>query len=306
MTRAARIAGTAAAVAAAGFVLAGALAFVPIWPCTLIEHFRLQYLIAGLAVVAAAAAFARRGWLDAALIAWLVDLAILVPDLGATARPHGGAHVRILFANVLASNPHHDRVAALIRTTDPDIVALVETRAPWFEQLAPALAGYAKLEHPRADNFGLGLYVKGTLAGGVEHLGGELPTIVATAGVRGHELTVVVTHPWPPVTAWAEAAQEAHLAAVAHRLRALPRPLVFAGDLNATPWSRVFRKLVGTAGLCDTRAGFGYQGSYPAGSVLRRIPIDHVLVSCDVGVRDRAIGPDVGSDHLPVIVDLAP
>ena len=63
--------------------------------------------------------------------------------------------------------------------------------------------------------------------------------------------------------------------------------------------------LVGTTGLCDTRAGFGYQGSFPASSAILRIPIDHVLVSCEVGVRARRIGPDVGSDHLPVIVDLA-
>ena len=62
------------------------------------------------------------------------------------------------------------------------------------------------------------------------------------------------------------------------------------------------RKLAGTTGLCDTRAS--YQGSYPTSSALVRIPIDHVLVSCDVGVHDREIGPDVGSDHLPVVVDL--
>jgi endonuclease/exonuclease/phosphatase (EEP) superfamily protein YafD len=76
------------------------------------------------------------------------------------------------------------------------------------------------------------------------------------------------------------------------------------GDLNATPWSRPFRRFVGRSGLCDSRAGFGVQASFPAASALLRIPIDHVLVSCVIGVRNRRIGRDVGSDHLPVIVDL--
>jgi endonuclease/exonuclease/phosphatase (EEP) superfamily protein YafD len=76
------------------------------------------------------------------------------------------------------------------------------------------------------------------------------------------------------------------------------------GDFNATPWSRPYRRLHNGTGTCDTRAGYGVQASYPADSWLLRIPIDHVLASCNVGVRDRRIGPDVGSDHLPVIVDL--
>ena len=57
-------------------------------------------------------------------------------------------------------------------------------------------------------------------------------------------------------------------------------------------------------GGSDTRAGFGVQPTFPASSWLVRIPIDHVLVSCSVGVTERRVERDVGSDHLPVVVDL--
>lgn len=50
--------------------------------------------------------------------------------------------------------------------------------------------------------------------------------------------------------------------------------------------------------------GFGVQTSFPSNLWLLRIPIDHVLVACAIGVDDRRIGPEVGSDHLPVITDL--
>ncbi|MDQ3341507.1 MAG: endonuclease/exonuclease/phosphatase family protein [Myxococcota bacterium] len=286
----------------AGYALVTLLAFVPVFPCSMLEHFRLQSMFAGIAIVAVAH---RSRWLDASLIAWIVNLALVAPDLGTSATAKQGTHVRVLFCNVHASNTDFAAVASLIADTQPDIVALVETRAPWFEKLAPVLAGYERIEHPREDNFGLGLYARGTVTGGVEHVGTDLPTIIATVTLaKGPRMSFVVTHPWPPVTSWMLDEQWNHLAALSHRVRELAAPVVFAGDLNATPWSRVFRHVMGTTELCDTRAGFGYQGSYPATSAIVRIPIDHVLVSCGVGVRDREIARDVGSDHLPVIVDL--
>jgi endonuclease/exonuclease/phosphatase family metal-dependent hydrolase len=39
-------------------------------------------------------------------------------------------------------------------------------------------------------------------------------------------------------------------------------------------------------------------------SLLLGIPIDHCLVSSDIGVAGFAHGPDLGSDHLPIVVDL--
>ena len=292
----------AVALAAIGYALVTLIAFLPWFPCSMLEHFRLQYAIAGVVVAAAAH---RSRLFDAALIAMIVNLALVAPDLGGTAHARSGTRVRVLFANVLASNTEYVAVARLIAETQPDLVALVETRDPWFANLAPALAGYARIEHRRDDNFGLALYAQGAIAGGVEHVGGTLPTIVATVTLaNGPAVSVVVTHPWPPVNAWTQARQWEHMAAVSQRVRTLPAPVIFAGDFNATPWSRIFRRVIGTTGLCDTRAGFGYHGSYPANSAIVRIPIDHVLVSCEVGVAAREIERDVGSDHLPVLVDL--
>ena len=44
--------------------------------------------------------------------------------------------------------------------------------------------------------------------------------------------------------------------------------------------------------------------SWPAEYCPLGITIDHCLVSPDIEVKQRLVGPDVGSDHLPVIVDL--
>lgn len=43
--------------------------------------------------------------------------------------------------------------------------------------------------------------------------------------------------------------------------------------------------------------------TWPVGFWPLRIPIDHALHSAGVIVRDVRVGPDVGSDHFPLVVE---
>ncbi|HMG23539.1 MAG TPA: endonuclease/exonuclease/phosphatase family protein, partial [Kofleriaceae bacterium] len=139
--------------------------------------------------------------------------------------------------------------------------------------------------------------------GAAEYLGRLLPSAVGELSIGGARLHVLLVHPPPPVSGEALAMQLDQVAAIAARA-ASSAPTIVLGDLNATPWSRPFAALRDGSGLCDSRAGFGIQASYPAASAVLRIPIDHLLASCSIGVRDRRIGRDVGSDHLPVLLEL--
>lgn len=316
-----RGAALAAALAVIGLVAAVAASFVPVHPFSLIEHFRLQLAIGGALVAAAAGALALgagwlgAGWLDAAMFALLIDLCVIVPDLASARRREPGADagaagaaaapVRVLLVNVHTSSQSYEAVRRLIADERPDVVGLIETDARWLRELAPALESYpSRIEAPRPDNFGMALYARGPLAGGVEHLAVDVPAILAETSASGARLAIALLHPLPPVKRVLEDDQRRHFDAVAPRVRGFTAPFVVMGDFNATPWSRAFARLRGATGACDTRAGFGAQTSFPADSWLFRIPIDHVLVACSIGVRDRRIGRDVGSDHLPVIVDL--
>jgi len=76
-------------------------------------------------------------------------------------------------------------------------------------------------------------------------------------------------------------------------------PAIVVGDLNATPWSNAFSGL-GHAGLLRAT---GLKPTWPAiGLGWMGIPIDHVLVTPHWSVMERQIGPNIGSDHLPVMV----
>ncbi len=78
------------------------------------------------------------------------------------------------------------------------------------------------------------------------------------------------------------------------------------GDFNAARWSHGFRALLDRSGMVDSERGFGFQPTFPAGLPYPlRIPIDHLLHGEGLAVTDRVLGPALGSDHLPLVVDLA-
>jgi len=92
---------------------------------------------------------------------------------------------------------------------------------------------------------------------------------------------------------------------LARQIREKRLPVIVAGDFNSSPYSPIFRDVVRTAGLKDTREGFGWLPSWPTYFPPIWIPIDHILVSPDIQVLKRTTGSYFGSDHYPVIAELS-
>lgn len=303
----ARRARTVTAIGCVALVAMVLVPLVPVWPCVLFEHFRVQYIAGGLALVCGTAAFGMRGYFDAALIAMMAQVLWVAPDLcrGRRPLPLDGARLRVLVLNVHTASSSFDEVRQLIEDVRPDIVGLLEVDERWLRGVAPVVAQFAgRLEQPRGDNFGVALYTRAPLVGSIEELGSSLPSVVGSVTLRGASFSVVLIHPVPPVSAGNLAEQREALDTVASRARAMPEPVIVMGDFNATPWSGLYRRFLSDSGLCDSRAGFGIQASFPTASTVLRIPIDHLLASCSIGIADRRVERDVGSDHLPIVVDL--
>ncbi len=84
-------------------------------------------------------------------------------------------------------------------------------------------------------------------------------------------------------------------------LEQLDSPKLVAGDFNAIPWSAGLR-----AFLRDTRlTGFNTLATWPVWLGFAGIPIDHAFVSRDLRILDIGTGPDIGSDHLPMLIGVA-
>lgn len=292
------------------------------WWFELTCHFRLQYAL-GLAAVAVLTAVirprtavARRTgprarWpsLVCALLA-LVNFAVLSPYLIPKPDPAaaGMKRLRVLTLNVHTANPRHDLVEAFLRRENPDVIVLTEVDARWLTQLVSLTNTWPhSVQAPRNDNFGIALFSRCPLERArVAYLGeAGAPSIEAQTRIEGPLVSFLGTHPLPPGSAENSRLRDEQLDRVAQHLAAQPGPRVLLGDLNATPWSPVFRRLLARSGLVDSLRGRGYQPTWPGSFFPFWIPLDHCLVSRELTVMDRRIGPRLGSDHLPVIVDLA-
>ena len=118
-------------------------------------------------------------------------------------------------------------------------------------------------------------------------------------------LTIVGTHAFAPFTPQALVLRNRHFAQLAAFVREQKQPVVLVGDLNSSSWSRAFQDLLRDAHLIETRLGRGVQATWPAWLPIPQVPIDHALVSRGVRVHARFVGDRVGSDHLPVVLDIS-
>ena len=277
------------------------------WFLDLFSHFRVQYLV-GLSLLGLVLLLARRRKTAAVFIAFAcINLGVVLPLYfgGQPAQLAGTRSLRALLLNVNTRLGDPERVKHVIQEVDPDIVVLEEISFQWVQDLR-----WLKESHPhshlqpREDNFGIGLFSKFPLEGSeVVYIGDvEVPSIVATLDTGRGTLGVIATHPLPPGSAANARGRNDQLDKLPDYVQS-SAPALLLGDLNVTPWNYHFKRLLKRSGLRDSSRGRGIQPTWPNFSPLLWIPIDHCLHSSDILVTKKEIGPDVGSDHYPVIVD---
>lgn len=280
------------------------------WVFELADVFRLQYLAVLAAAVPVAAALRRfrLAGLAAALAA--LNLAVVAPSFAAsaTAAPAAGAgSLRLLVANVEVGNPRFEEIVRLVRRERPDLVGIVELTPALAERLTRELPGYrARMLAPQEGAYGIGVFSRvPLLSARIERFpeDGGPPTVVARVRVAGEPVTVVVTHVHTPFAGSIHTRQLEALAAARPRLGSR---LAVCGDFNTPPWAGPFRRLADDARLSDLYGDDAWSGySWPTWNPLLRVPLDNCLVGGGLGVRAHRHGADIGSDHFPLVVDLA-
>ncbi len=117
---------------------------------------------------------------------------------------------------------------------------------------------------------------------------------------------LVGLHAIAPFGARIAGQHDAQLAIAATLVRAAPQgQAIVAGGLNTTPWSPAFHRLLSEGDLRDAALGRSITATWMSRQPVVGLAIDHVLASPQIAVRHYEVGPDLGSDHLPVIAALA-
>ena len=286
------------------------------YPFELLCHFQVQYFIASIAILLLLVTLRRRRAVivaGAALIvsgSALAPLWIASPSNGArTMNDSASGRLRILHANVLSSNEQHAPLLDLIAREQPDLLALHEINARWIEALAVLADDYPyRTGSQREDDFGILVLSRTPLRDATVQRFGSSQVPSVTFQIRVHDVTLqfVAAHTMPPMSVAAQSARDEHLTQMAAFAKTRSGPLIIVGDLNTTMWSPSYRRLCDELGLTNTRRGFGILPTWPASlPTVMRLPIDHCLVGSGITVLDCRLGPNIGSDHLPLIIDLA-
>ncbi len=217
--------------------------------------------------------------------------------------------ISFLFSNVLMDNRDYGRLLAFIDRKDPDVILAVECDAAWDAQLNEHLAErypYSKRQ-PQDDTYGMVFYSRLELVDPQIRFirRDNAPSI--HCGIRlknGIVMRFHGLHPEPPMPEFATDTKQrdAELIMVAEEVNSEIRPTVVGGDLNDVAWSDTTRLFQKISGLLDPRVGRRPMSTFPANMPGLRFPLDHVFCSRHFQLVDFEIGPNIGSDHLPVFI----
>jgi endonuclease/exonuclease/phosphatase (EEP) superfamily protein YafD len=216
--------------------------------------------------------------------------------------------VRIFFANVRATNQNYDPLWQEIESAQPDIVILAEcTRYSnqTFRQ-APAMAEYVHTNGRRRSQIGeVKIYSKLPIKAESQNWYAERVVQKIDVEVGGQSLRVIGLHaPRPQLPDYDYFGYWERMAPL---LTAEPGPVVIIGDFNATQHSLVYKQFE-ESGLRSAHEdrGRGYAATWPNGQwLLPPIRIDQAFLSPDVQCLNIAEGQGAGSDHKPLILDIA-
>jgi len=278
------------------------------WFFDLFSHFRVQYMQIGLVLIGFALWRRQNKRAIALVLLACLNYAFVFPLYLGKPAPPSGPTARLMLMNINAGNGNTEQVLATISTADPDLLLLEEVTPKWEAELAVLQTNYPyRVARSQNDCFGIMLLSKHPIAHDkvIEIGTASVPTITTDVYFPQGTVSIIGTHPLPPMGAEYSRHRNNQLTALPEIIGAQKFPVLLIGDLNVTPFSYWFKRITSESGLKNSMKGCGFQPSWPSNNRFLRIPLDHVLHSPEITIHNRMIGGDVGSDHFPVIVDFS-
>jgi endonuclease/exonuclease/phosphatase (EEP) superfamily protein YafD len=272
----------------------------------LLSHLAPFYLAVGVFALAVSLVFHDRYRMAvwaAALVCIVASALLIVPEYRRDAGPQAAAHTGPVFKlvqlNLWDGVGGAKRAADWLAAENPD-VAVVEECTPHLRDVIKARTGWQVTEG-RNDVM---IFSRQAPVAGLIPLtddGGPMNVVGATLLTSDGPVTVLGVHyPWPT---------RRDLPLLTEHLRrivtAFPSATtILSGDFNSTPWSFARRRDDSDFGLIRrTRAVFSWPT--PVRAPFAMLPIDQVYAGRGWATVKVERGPDIGSDHYPVIVTLA-
>jgi endonuclease/exonuclease/phosphatase (EEP) superfamily protein YafD len=230
--------------------------------------------------------------------------------------PSIGPRFRAMTANLLMVNADTDGIVGEVVAAKPDVLMLQEYTEHWHAAFQKALAKdypYSSVVM-RDDSFGIAIYSRTPFAGEVDQrfpLGrAGVEQMRAEVEIGGQRLALYNVHLLPPRTLLYTGEHRLQVADLIDTLHHEKLPYVVCGDFNfpdLSPQQSALKR----AGAREAHqlAGYGRGATWPVIYAFRYlmpgIRIDHVYLGPQLTATTCEAGEGRGSDHRPVVVDVA-
>ena len=291
-----------ALVVGAVMTFAGFLA--PIYPPAEMPNHLRPFTLAGFTVLLGLAI-----WLNAKSIARLCAILVCVngalialalqPQVALATPQSAGRHLELITFNVWSKNKNLDQVAAWLLAQDADIVVLQEIS----DQNRPFFNGALSKTYGHIYDCGCNELLIASKSAWVDAGGqGRTDDVPSMSWLRfpdgkGGSYRLVSLRPIYPKH---PSQQARHYAWMDREFQNTSRTSILVGDFNLTPWSYKLQHFASESGL---RRHGTWASSWSA-DVGGGFLIDNVFSTPDVTSISFKTGPNLGSDHFPIIAEL--
>jgi endonuclease/exonuclease/phosphatase (EEP) superfamily protein YafD len=229
-----------------------------------------------------------------------------LPSAAAPAAPDASRFLRVVTFNLFQGNDHMAEVAKFLAGTDADAVVLQEATKSHIATLRQVLQS----RYPYSvGDWGIVIFSKHPiLADGRVDRPGYPPWISlmvrwARIEVNGTKLDLAGIHlvrPFYPEL------QQQDIAALIEFAGGRALPLIMAGDFNMSPWTEKLQRFERGSGLKRYNT---FHPTWPMAKggvpLVPLVAIDNLFASPRFAKIDMTPGPRLGSDHRPIVVDIA-
>lgn len=272
----------------------------------LLSHFRLLYALLLAFLLVLAISLRLRGSAIFASILLLINLMPIARLLVPTDHQSisGNDSISLLQMNIRPYQNHeYDKVLRVIEDRDADIVGVIELKKDWTDRILVLKQRYPYVVKEEANGGIMMLSKYPLISPKLEYTGRIKRPRISTRIKRGKTtFSIILAHTVSPRNDLVFRNQE--LGVLGEQAKSAARPLILFGDLNCSPFSFYFDRLLKTGELTDSENGFGINCTWPA-YIVPFVPIDHVLISKELACTKRIVGPNIGSDHLPVYAEIS-
>ena len=279
------------------------------WFFELFSHFRWQYVVASGIVIP----FLWHARVRVLALFCVAALSVHLFALGmhrfgpVPQSPAQGFSLRVMSFNVRYGSSSYAALMDLVWRESPDVLCLYETTEAWQQHLKPfaehfAFSLFSSGERPYA---GIACFSRErpVRVEPPSRTGDAAPWMRLTFERPGAAYSIVGVHLEDPVFRASASRRNHQMETLARSLETDMNPVIVVGDFNLSPFSPHSRDFEAATALTDCSRGRSLEATWPADFAPLWIQIDRCFTTPGVSVSRYTVGPAIGSDHYPLLME---